>query len=151
MTTEAVASPAGFFSSTLSVSSATAPEFIDITHEITGLISVSTVRHGLAVIVSRHTTASVLVNEHEPELLKDLAELLNEIAPHTHTYGHNDAPCGPDELPNGHAHCQALLLPTSVSIPVVDKRLVLGRYQRIFLVELDRPRSREVTVTLLGI
>jgi secondary thiamine-phosphate synthase enzyme len=150
MATEAVASPAGFYSSTLSISTTTAPEFVDITQDVADVIGISGLRHGICAVVSRHTTAAVLVNEHEPELLKDLAKLLNEIAPHTDSYGHNKAPCGPDELPNGHAHCQALLLPTSLSIPLVDERLVLGRYQRIFLVELDRPRQREVTVSLLG-
>lgn len=55
-----------------------------------------------------------------------------------------------EECPNGHAHCQHLLLSTSETIPVLEGRFVLGVWQRIFLVELDRPRSREVVVQVLG-
>ena len=46
-----------------------------------------------------------------------------------------------DERPNGHAHCRALLLPTSVCLNIVDGRLQLGRWQRVFFVELDGPRE----------
>jgi len=101
-------------------------------------------------VTSQHTTASIVVNEHEPELLKDLSRLLGEIAPAASTYAHNGVPCGPNESANGHSHCQALLLSTSASIPITGGTLALGRYQRIFLVELDCPRPRRVTVMLLG-
>jgi len=52
-----------------------------------------------------------------------------------------------DESPNGHAHCLQLMLGTSESIPVADGELLLGTWQRVFLVELDGPReSREVII-----
>ena len=56
----------------------------------------------------------------------------------------------PGERPNGHAHCRALLLPTSALLNVAGGRLQLGRWQRIFLVELDGPRIREVSVLAFG-
>jgi secondary thiamine-phosphate synthase enzyme len=55
-----------------------------------------------------------------------------------------------DERPNGHAHCRALLLPSSASLNVVDGRLQLGTWQRVFLVELDGPRDREVSLLAFG-
>ena len=55
-----------------------------------------------------------------------------------------------DERVNGHAHCQALLLGASVCLNVIDGRLRLGRWQRVFLVELDGPREREISVVILG-
>jgi secondary thiamine-phosphate synthase enzyme len=56
-----------------------------------------------------------------------------------------------DESPNGHAHCQQTLLGTSESVPVADGELLLGTWQRIFLVELDGPRAaREVIIQALG-
>ena len=56
-----------------------------------------------------------------------------------------------DESPNGHAHCLQLMLGTSESIPVADGELLLGQWQRIFLVELDGPRaSREVIIHAIG-
>ena len=56
----------------------------------------------------------------------------------------------PDERRNGHAHCRALLLGPSACLNVVDGRLQLGRWQRVFLVELDGPRAREISVLMLG-
>jgi secondary thiamine-phosphate synthase enzyme len=55
-----------------------------------------------------------------------------------------------DESPNGHAHCLQLMLGTSQSIPVADGELLLGTWQRIFLVELDGPRSRAVSISVIG-
>jgi secondary thiamine-phosphate synthase enzyme len=126
-------------------------EFIDITDEVMDRIGGSRVQDGLAVIASRHTTAAIVINEHEPELLKDLDRLLHELAPEEGEYAHNTVPCDDSERPNGHAHCQALLLNSSVNLPIVNGRPTLGRYQRIFLIELDCARSREVTVVLLGV
>ena len=54
------------------------------------------------------------------------------------------------ERPNGHAHCRALLLPSSACLNVVGGRLLLGHWQRVFLVELDGPRDREVSVVIFG-
>lgn len=150
METPVIAPQVGFVSSRVSVHTGAAPDFVDITDEVESRIAASGIRDGLAVIVSRHTTAAIVVNEHEPELIKDLTRLLEDMAPASSNYFHNSAPCEPTEMPNGHAHCQALLLQTSASIPIAGGAPVLGRYQRIFLVELDHARPREVTVTLLG-
>jgi len=51
---------------------------------------------------------------------------------------------------NGHSHCRALLLGSSACLNVIDGRLLLGRWQRVFLVELDGPRARDVSVLILG-
>jgi secondary thiamine-phosphate synthase enzyme len=150
MNTDVAAPRVGFASSHISVQTRAAPDFIDITEEVERCMEAAGLRQGLAVVASQHTTAGIVVNEHEPELLKDLSRLLCEIAPPSNEYAHNVVPCGPDEVPNAHAHCQALLLQTSASIPIASGLLMLGRYQRIFLVELDHPRHRVVTVTLLG-
>jgi secondary thiamine-phosphate synthase enzyme len=56
----------------------------------------------------------------------------------------------PGERPNGHAHCRALLMGSSASLNVAGGRLQLGRWQRVFLAELDGPRSREISVLVLG-
>jgi secondary thiamine-phosphate synthase enzyme len=56
----------------------------------------------------------------------------------------------PDEPLNGHAHCRHLLLSSSESLPVLNGRLRLGPWQRIFLIELDSARPRQVTVQVLG-
>lgn len=133
-----------------------APEFIDITSEVSRTVQRSGIENGLAVIFSMHTTAAIKINEGEPELLKDMSRFLREIAPHDAEYNHNNfdvrtVNMEEDECPNGHSHCQHLMLSASETLPVVDGRLQLGRWQRIFLVELDRPKSRRVTVQIVGV
>jgi secondary thiamine-phosphate synthase enzyme len=106
-------------------------------------------------VFSQHTTAAIVINEHEPLLLRDMARLLRSLAPAGAHYEHNDftvrtVNMNPDECPNGHAHCQHLFLRTSETIPVIDGVPALGTYQRIFLVELDHPRPRRVLVSVVG-
>ncbi len=140
---------------TLSIYTNRAPGFFDITAEVMDAVGESSVRDGLVLVYSRHTTAAIKINEHEPLLIDDMEDFLKRIAPPDDYYRHNDfdlrtTNMTPDEHPNGHAHCQHLLLSASETIPIVDGRLDLGRWQRIFLVELDRPRPREVFVKVLG-
>ena len=130
-------------------------QFIDITADVEGVVALSGIADGWVTVFSRHTTAAIKINEHEPELLKDLARLLAAIAPEDADYSHNDfavrtVNMTPDETPNGHAHCQQLLLGASETIPLDGGRLMFGRWQRLFLVELDRARTREVVVSVMG-
>ncbi len=132
-----------------------APQFIDITEGVERAVAESGVTEGFALIYSRHTTAAIRINEAEPLLLRDMAEFLERVAPRDCAYRHNDfsirtANMTEDECPNGHAHCQHLLLGASEAIPILNGRLQLGRWQRVFLIELDRPRTREVLVQILG-
>lgn len=150
METLAPAREACFHSFTISLRSEHARQFIDITDFVLDGVRDAGIRNGFVTVTSQHTTASIIVNEHEPELLKDLDKFLARLAPDHLEYAHNAVPCGPDEHPNGHSHCQALLLTASTSVPVVDGSLMLGRFQRIFLVELDRSRDRRVSVAALG-
>lgn len=132
-----------------------APEFIDITAQVVANVRETGVRHGLVCVYSKHTTAAIKINENEPLLIKDLQAFLERMAPQNGHYGHNDftvrtVNMTEDECPNGHAHCQHILLSTSETIPLINGELQLGRYQRIFMVELDRPREREILITVLG-
>ena len=132
-----------------------APQFIDITDDVEEVVASSGVSDGWVTVFSRHTTAAIKINEHEPELLKDLSRLLVSVAPEGGTYFHNDftvrsVNMNEDECPNGHAHCQHLLLSASETIPLVDARLMVGRWQRIFLIELDHGRARDVVVSVMG-
>ncbi len=133
----------------------TAPEFIDITDEVAAAVEASGIQDGTVTVFSRHTTAAVKINENEPLLLRDMARFLETSAPREAEYRHNDfvirtANMTDDECPNGHSHCQHLLLGASETIPVMGGRLGLGRWQSVFLVELDRPREREVVIQVQG-
>ena len=130
-------------------------QFIDLTDQLEALIADAGLYSGLLNVQTLHTTTGVVVNEHEPLLLTDFRALLEAAAPDDRRYRHDDTAARTvnltdGERPNGHAHCRALLLPSSVCLNVVRGRLLLGRWQRVFLVELDGPRERDVSILALG-
>lgn len=130
-------------------------QFIDVTDEVNAFVRNSRVQTGLINIQVLHTTTAVFVNEHDPLLLSDLAALLERIAPQDGVYRHDNvslrtANCVLADRPNGHSHCRALLMAPSVSLNIVGGRLQLGTWQRVFLAELDGPRTRNVSVVVMG-
>jgi secondary thiamine-phosphate synthase enzyme len=130
-------------------------QFIDLTELVAERVRRSGVGHGLACVQSRHTTTAVVVNENEPLLIEDAKRMLERLAPRDALYGHNELhrrrDVAADESRNGDAHCRALLLGSSETLAVADGALQLGRWQRVFLVELDGPRRRSVCVVVLGV
>jgi len=140
-------------SQTMAIRTEKGPQFIDITDKVREVTERSGVQNGFAVVFSKHTTAAIRINENEPALLRDMEQMLEKIAPSCHDYAHNryaHAFSNNGERPNGHSHCQQLLLGASEAVPVVDGQLVFGQWQRIFLIELDHGREREVIVHLVG-
>jgi secondary thiamine-phosphate synthase enzyme len=144
---------------TLHVNSTKAPEFIDITDQVTGFVEESQVRNGTALVFSRHTTAAIKIQENEPLLLIDMTSMLERFAPKNAHYRHNDfsvrtVHMHEDECPNGHSHCQHLALGSSETIPIVDGDLTLGEWQRVFMVELDEEKPspyREILIQIMGV
>lgn len=129
--------------------------FVDLTDRLAEVVAASGLHTGLLNLHTRHTTTAIVLNEHEPLLLADFEALLARLAPPDAAYRHDDLAVRtvnltPGERVNGHAHCQALLLPSSATVNVAGGRLELGRWQRVFLVERDGPRPREVSVIVLG-
>jgi secondary thiamine-phosphate synthase enzyme len=130
-------------------------EFIDITERIRDHVMGAGIQTGIVNIQTLHTTTAIVLQEHEPLLLRDFATLLEVTAPADRCYLHDDLTLRTvnltaDERVNGHAHCRALLLSPSVCLNVANGRLQLGPWQRIFFVELDGPRMREVSLLLVG-
>lgn len=131
-----------------------ATEFVDFTEQLARHVQASALRVGTLTVQTRHTTTAIVVNEHEPLLLTDFEALLERMAPQRLAYWHDElalrSNVPADEPRNAHAHCRALVLPSSTVVTVADGRLQLGRWQRIFLVEFDGPREREVSVVTMG-
>ena len=129
-------------------------EFVDITDHIRGEIQRTRLRNGRVYLQSLHTTLGIAVNENEPLLLSDFQGLLERLAPANAGYEHDDFSrrfdIRLDEPVNGHAHCRQLLLSASATLLVEEGRLVLGRWQSVFAVELDGPRQRQVAIQLDG-
>lgn len=130
-------------------------EFIDLTEKIEEIVDESGVRNGLVNIQTLHTTTAIIINEREPLLIEDMKARLESLAPRDARYRHDDfqirtVNLEPDEPENGHSHCKALFLRASETINISEGKLLLGRWQRIFLIELDRPRERRVSVMIMG-
>jgi secondary thiamine-phosphate synthase enzyme len=130
-------------------------EFIDLTDRIDRFVADAGLRVGILNIQTLHTTTAIVVNEHEPLLLTDFQTMLEAAAPGDGRYRHDDTAARTvnvtdGERSNGHAHCRALLLPSTACLNVTSGTLRLGRWQRVFLVELDGPRDREISLVALG-
>ena len=140
---------------TIRITTERSTEFIDLTERLKAFVAEAGIRFGFVNVQTVHTTTAIVVNEHEPLLLADFAALLENAAPSGVDYRHDDAAVRTvnvtaDERINGHAHCRALLLGPSACLNVIDGNLLLGRWQRVFMVELDGPRAREISVLILG-
>lgn len=135
-------------------------EFIDITNDVEKLIKEDKTQNGYVIIFSKHTTAAIRVNEKENGIYRDFENFVNRLLPPTKYYCHNDlnirtenlvCDIGASDCLNGHSHCLHLLMGGSTElVPIIDGKLSFGPYQRIFLIELDCARSREVIFQIFG-
>ncbi|MFH1486616.1 MAG: secondary thiamine-phosphate synthase enzyme YjbQ, partial [Chloroflexota bacterium] len=145
------------WSQTLPIETSRKVEFIDLTPLLEGTVRRSGIWRGLAHVILKHTSASISVQEFEPNLLDDFESFLKRFAsddPEVPRFWHNqlwrrpDRP--PDESLNADAHIKSLFMGNSRVIPVEGGRPDLGTWQRIILVEMDGPREREVTIMVQG-
>jgi secondary thiamine-phosphate synthase enzyme len=123
------------------------PGFTDVTREVVQWLASVRAADGLLTLFIRHTSASLAIQENaDPDVLRDLADALDRFAPRRHPYRHDTE--GPDDMP---AHIRSMLTATSLSVPVVGGRAVLGTWQAIYLVEhRDRPHDREIALHYVG-
>ena len=139
----------------LPISTTHPTQFVDLTDQLQRLVADATLGVGIVNVQTLHTTTGVVVNEHEPLLLTDFQSMLEAAAPADGRYRHDDSGLRTvnvtaEERANGHAHCRALLLPTSACLNISRGSLMLGRWQRVFFVELDGPQEREISVLMFG-
>lgn len=118
-------------------------EMIDITHLVRDLLRQTSIREGIAVIYSPHTTAGVAINENaDPDVRHDVLMRLDEVYPWEHEkYRHAEG--------NTAAHLKAITIGTSQTVLIHDGKLMLGRWQGIYFCEFDGPRRRTCWVKLM--
>ena len=122
-------------------------EIIDITAKVQKHVTDSGITGGIVTVFVEHSTCGITTVEYEPGLIEDLGKLWERIAPKNIPYAH-DAHWGDG---NGYAHVRASLLGASLTVPFTDKKLALGTWQQIILVDFDnRPRTRTVVVQVMG-
>jgi secondary thiamine-phosphate synthase enzyme len=129
-------------------------EFVDITGEVGEVVAASKIQNGQVLIYSGHTTAGIVINENESLLLQDFQRLLYRLVPIDERYSHDlfelKRTTRSDGRSNGHSHCKNLLVGASEVIPIENGKMLLGKLQSIFLVELDGARKREIIVQIMG-
>lgn len=134
-------------------------QFVDLTDEAKEFVRNSQIQNGVLTVYSKHTTMAIRVNESERGIRHDLRDLLNRLIPKDTYYQHNDLfirtenlVCDKDasDCINAHSHLIHFLMGNSESIPIIENTLSLGQWQRIFALELDCSRNREVILQLVG-
>jgi secondary thiamine-phosphate synthase enzyme len=122
-------------------------DIVDITDLVAKVVFESGVNDGVATIFTPSSTSGLTTIEYESGCLSDLRRLFDEIVDPERHYSHN-ARWGDG---NGHSHVRAALIGASFTVPVVDKRLTLGTWQQIILIDFDnRSRKRDLVIQLVG-
>lgn len=120
---------------------------VDLTDKVQEALSSSGLKDGVITVFVGGSTAAVTTIEYEPGLLQDLPAALERIAPKSVEYKHEEM----WHDGNGHSHVRASIIGPSLVLPFKDKRLCLGTWQQVVLIELDiRARSRNVILQILG-
>jgi secondary thiamine-phosphate synthase enzyme len=122
-------------------------DIIDITPEVQEQLSKTDIKNGVVTLFVSGSTAGVSTIEYESGLLADFKDMWERNIPRDIPYQHDRA-WGDG---NGHSHVRASLLGASLVVPFSDKKLALGTWQQIVLVDFDnRPRSRQIVVQIMG-
>ncbi len=122
-------------------------DIIDITPQVEQQVAEADINNGTATLFVDGSTAGITTIEFEPGLVSDFQSMWQRNIPQNIPYDH-DRRWGDG---NGHSHIRASLLGASLVIPFNDKRLTLGTWQQIIVVDFDnRPRSRQIILQIMG-
>ena len=131
--------------------------YLDLTDDLRSAIKDSGVTDGAVIAFCPHTTCALLVNEWEDGAQEDFRKRVEALVPEDAYYAHDDLERRTQNLDevherqNGHSHAKAMLLSaTSHAIPVAAGEPMLGRWQRLFLFEMDDPKERQIVFHVFG-
>ena len=129
----------GYPSQTIAVQTRARSQMVDVTRQVAALCEPA-IASGFVIVYVPHTTAGVTIQENaDPDVQHDLLAKLDALVPHREAYyRHGEG--------NSDSHLKTAMVGNSVTVLVEDGRLVLGRWQGIYLCEFDGPRRREVIV-----
>jgi secondary thiamine-phosphate synthase enzyme len=129
---------------TIKVKSNKREELIEITSEIEGALRESEVKEGVCVLFTQHTTCGLTINENaDPDVKSDILLFLKNTIPQFYDgFRHFEH--------NSDAHIKSSLMGASVTVPFENGKLLLGRWQGIYLCEFDGERERTVLIQILA-
>lgn len=117
----------------------------DITDEVARILQSSRITSGVVTIFVAHATAGLTTIEYESGAISDFKQTLRRLIPEDPAYAHNRI----DD--NAHSHLRAALIGPSLSVPFVNKKLLLGTWQQIVLCDFDTSaRRRRVICQIIG-
>jgi secondary thiamine-phosphate synthase enzyme len=121
--------------------------FIELTGELARWLESIAAETGLLTVFVSHTSASLTIQENaDPNVRRDLADALENLAPEDRNYAHQEE--GPDDMPS---HIKAMLTSVSLGIPVKDGRMTLGTWQGVYLIEhRTSPHRRSIALSFIG-
>jgi secondary thiamine-phosphate synthase enzyme len=123
-------------------------DIIDITPQVSSLLSKHKLKDGHVTVFVSGSTAAVTTTEYEPGLIKDIPAAMERIAPQGIRYHHDDT----WHDGNGHSHVRSAVVGPSLTVPFANGELLLGTWQQIVLIDFDtRPRKREIIIQFTGI
>jgi secondary thiamine-phosphate synthase enzyme len=120
---------------------------LDLSQAVQERLSTFEAGDGLLTAFIRHTSASLTIQENaDPDVQADLLDALDRLAPAGPIYRHSIE--GPDDMP---AHIKTVVTATSLAIPVLRGRLMLGTWQGLYVIEhRARAHTREVVLHYSG-
>ena len=122
-------------------------DIVDITTPVQQQLSEVGLKDGTVTVFITGSTAGVTTIENEPGLIADFKAMWERVIAKNGEYRHDRA-WGEG---NGYSHVRASLLGASLVVPFNDKRLALGTWQQLVVVDFDnRPRSRQVLLQIMG-
>lgn len=123
---------------TIKVRSHEREELVEFTDQVEQKLNESEAAEGICVLYVQHTTAGLTINENaDPDVARDMLHALRTLIPqHGMGFRHGEE--------NSDAHIKTSLVGTSLTIPFRQGKLLLGRWQGVFLCEFDGGRERKV-------
>ena len=122
-------------------------DIINITAEVASAVLSSDLKNGSVTIFVPGSTGGITTVEYEPGLVEDLKTFFEKIAPKSDTYQHNIR----WQDGNGYSHIRASFLGPGTTVPFINGKMPLGKWQQIIFIDFDnRPRDREIIIQIIG-
>lgn len=131
------------FSKTFSIRTSGTFDLFEITDKVEGIVRESKAKDGMCFVFTPHTTACLIMNEKESGFMEDFRKTILKLIPREGEYAHNRLGEG-----NANAHIISSIVKPYLVVPVEDGSLKTGTWQNLFFVELDGPRTRNVSVQI---
>ena len=138
-------------SRTVTVKTSDRTELVNLSDQVRAFAEETGIKDGYVKVSSLHTTAGLFINEWQEALLTDIKRMVDQVVPRESYYYHNDPEYSDCDRHNADSHLKNVVFGLSLSVPLDQGKLVLGRWQSVILAEFDGPNERKVFLQAFGI